>query len=512
MSCRYPSALVPSNHFVLPFTSSAPSHFPYTTTTPHGPYPLYRDDKYHISDNHFGKVHGIALPLHTTAARLLFFSRRSNSFPIPPEIPETRSHAIALGFNGVCLTQEDVHEFNAHRPAQLPVETSFDEPSDESSNWDSDWNRWMYCWDPWIDVPLKGPVYKPGTLAGLWHGRALVGLEGAYTRLIWTRMRPMPFTERNVDLTVMPVYVRIREHHCVSPAPMIDVGGRNDGFDDGLLNAWLPRMSMRERDGRLHFLNADKTERAEAYTTLKPGESLTGEHDPKTCGLCEDRRRRDERIRGHARKIQAVHEMMLASGSLDTSTALSMDTGGRQPPTPPAPLVLPVSDSLPPTSSRLVPSSSIQPVHEHHTNGSVEEDGWEHTVEMYSSGEDDSDDDERERHYLKPDVTSYDGFSDFPCDGIRDIALTGETDHRHGLAWHSYQFFGRVRLYDGLISLLRIPVPTPTYGANGQVSISIRFCDCFLSSPSLSFDGRVNLHTAMFVHMAVLFLFLLPKC
>lgn len=44
-----------------------------------------------------------------------------------------------------------------------------------------------------------------------------------------------------------------------------------------------------------------------------------------------------------------------------------------------------------------------------------------------------------------------------PCPGVLDVLLTGSTDPRHGAAWHPYIYTGRVRLYDGLIGILRTP-------------------------------------------------------
>jgi hypothetical protein len=68
-------------------------------------------------------------------------------------------------------------------------------------------------------------------------------------------------------------------------------------------------------------------------------------------------------------------------------------------------------------------------------------------------------------------------FYETTCTGIRDIIFTGEvrdsscidplisgsdhfakTDTNHGMAWGSYTFLGRVRSWDGLIALVRIPV------------------------------------------------------
>ena len=60
------------------------------------------------------------------------------------------------------------------------------------------------------------------------------------------------------------------------------------------------------------------------------------------------------------------------------------------------------------------------------------------------------------------------------CDGIKDVIVTGsvgvvsfmstsaltygqQTDDSHGQAWHHYAYYGRVRPWDGLIGILRVP-------------------------------------------------------
>jgi hypothetical protein len=69
------------------------------------------------------------------------------------------------------------------------------------------------------------------------------------------------------------------------------------------------------------------------------------------------------------------------------------------------------------------------------------------------------------------------------CTGIQDIVFTGEvrrsscidplistsdhfakTDTDHGMAWGRYTFLGRVRSWDGLIALVRLPVRVPSPG------------------------------------------------
>ncbi|KAJ3483164.1 hypothetical protein NLI96_g6512 [Meripilus lineatus] len=65
------------------------------------------------------------------------------------------------------------------------------------------------------------------------------------------------------------------------------------------------------------------------------------------------------------------------------------------------------------------------------------------------------------------DNTDTDSEMDFvenTCNGIQDIIITGETLPRHGEAWHHYRFYGRVRHWDGLIALVRIPTALPELG------------------------------------------------
>ncbi|KAJ6470810.1 Neutral/alkaline non-lysosomal ceramidase-domain-containing protein [Mycena vitilis] len=43
------------------------------------------------------------------------------------------------------------------------------------------------------------------------------------------------------------------------------------------------------------------------------------------------------------------------------------------------------------------------------------------------------------------------------CAGVQDVTFTGETDPRHGMAWHHYEYAGCVRPWDGLIGLVMRP-------------------------------------------------------
>jgi hypothetical protein len=84
---------------------------------------------------------------------------------------------------------------------------------------------------------------------------------------------------------------------------------------------------------------------------------------------------------------------------------------------------------------------------------------------LVDDGADDSEDDEDEvmdDDLTNPDVDMASTEGDElvikrRCNGILDIVLAGETDPRHGKAWHHYKFYGRVREWDGLVALIRVP-------------------------------------------------------
>ncbi|TCD63351.1 hypothetical protein EIP91_005652, partial [Steccherinum ochraceum] len=50
------------------------------------------------------------------------------------------------------------------------------------------------------------------------------------------------------------------------------------------------------------------------------------------------------------------------------------------------------------------------------------------------------------------------------CNGIQDIIITGETIPRHGQAFHHFRFYGRVRRWDGLVAIVRVPTEYPRLG------------------------------------------------
>ncbi|KAI6133465.1 hypothetical protein EDD17DRAFT_1472565 [Pisolithus thermaeus] len=59
------------------------------------------------------------------------------------------------------------------------------------------------------------------------------------------------------------------------------------------------------------------------------------------------------------------------------------------------------------------------------------------------------------------DDEEYEDYVEETLSGVLDIIITGETSEKQGEAWGYYSYIGRVRRWDGLVVLLRIPVRSP---------------------------------------------------
>ena len=97
-------------------------------------------------------------------------------------LPANREIADAQGLSG--RTLEDVQDFQYRVrtpylkpcPVNQNAAANSDEPLVDSTRHDPDWYRLVSCYDLW-DGPrnMRGIIYHPGTLTGLWDGRSLVG-------------------------------------------------------------------------------------------------------------------------------------------------------------------------------------------------------------------------------------------------------------------------------------------------------------------------------------------------
>jgi hypothetical protein len=88
---------------------------------------------------------------------------------------------------------------------------------------------------------LKNTLYTYGSATGLWQGRILVPTENAFATILQHVQMPEEFTEQQLSLNAYPLFMRLREYHCVDPQVPVPTGGADDGFDDGISDAWLPK-------------------------------------------------------------------------------------------------------------------------------------------------------------------------------------------------------------------------------------------------------------------------------
>ncbi|KAG6380578.1 hypothetical protein JVT61DRAFT_4941 [Boletus reticuloceps] len=399
MPVRYPAYLAPHTHYTLPLPSNLPQP-PHSFLTLHGPYPQYRNGFSRVMPLYHVKSIELGIPLASVAAKLIYFSHRE-VFPVgvPPHLPRTRAHALQLGLHSVGPTQEDVQELNDHKVATFVPKSKWEWWDDikdynslgsearsklaPSARWDDDWNRLADCNSLFTPLSLKRMHYTPGLLSGLWQGRMLYPDDGLYGNVMQIPQIPPNFNEQSVGLTAAPVFIRLREYHCMDVYPNEPV------HSGGIQNAWFP--SSARFHEVTHGLAITCQERSSTYNEYVVGGPDL--HDESRCRGCEYR---------------GTSEMIFREDDVRYLAA--------------------ADDAL------------------------AEEDS-----EDAENDDDDSNDDSS-----NPDVDMASGDGDElvitrKCDGILDIVLLGETDHRHGQAWHHYKFFGRIREWDGLVALVRVP-------------------------------------------------------
>ncbi|KAJ6487202.1 hypothetical protein C8R47DRAFT_1128044 [Mycena vitilis] len=436
---RYASAFAPQKYFRLPLQAPNASHAPNSILTAHGPYPLYLDPARAWSQIHYSARPTMAPPLITVAAKLVYFSRRETvAFSVPPHLPVDRAEALARGVTTVGPTQEDILEVNKYLNNRLPeVRLGWGEDDEEggqrlSEMWDADWWRLRKCFDPYsAPDPLLGACYKPGSFTGLWQGRMLIPSEHHFTALVTTRDYPPTFDEAFLGTTTFPLFMRIAEHH--SRAPNVPVPYANssshsssntnssstssasaedeDGDVDGMANAFFPPNVRFVHDHRGRGVSVrvpgSGSDEQEEYEYAAAGGLDEGAdaHDPESCAGCEKREEALRKGRAEA-AVRAREEIFARVGLARSGDALDLDGdmgvgGGTHSPANTA-----AEDARPPAhDTTRVP----------------------------------------------------------PCTGIQDIIFTGATDARHGAAWNRFEFYGRVRVWDGMIGILRTS-PDPRLG------------------------------------------------
>jgi len=193
---------------------------------------------------------------------------------------------------------------------------------------------------------------------------------------------PEGFGETSPFMSTWPFFMRLKEHHCISPQLPVPAGGNEDDpFDAGIRNAWFPAVNVSLQSDRavLTYRFQGEVQRSEHETFV---EGRSNSHDENTCLRCRAQRESEE----------SQHEIE--------------------------------EDYSPPRHS-----------------------DYEDVFNEAGLGQPSSYDD---------DVDMEDTYES-ACTGIQNIIFTGETDSYHGMAWGRFTFLGRVRPWDGLIALVRLP-------------------------------------------------------
>lgn len=130
-----------------------------------------------------------------------------------------------------------------------------------------------------------------------------------YTDLVGAADFPSDFCQHTAHSAMVPVYMRLHEHHSVSPQIPASTGGKNDGFDDGLFNAYFRLMHCQESDGCVNV--TDIAGNKSYYETYSPDHPNS--HDVDTCRMCaraEKEREMRMKLRSPNYDVESMFESM----------------------------------------------------------------------------------------------------------------------------------------------------------------------------------------------------------
>ncbi|KAI5119711.1 hypothetical protein M0805_001425 [Coniferiporia weirii] len=306
---RYNAFHAADIHYNLPLLREELPELPHSLVTAHGPYPQYPDQSAVASITHFNQRITISRPPIVQAAQLLYFARRElNGFAIPMGIPVDRAHALTLG-QATGATRADYEELNAHPGARVlswgrwdwrDVYTTSElrDIDDDDHSWlsarapsarfDADWERLTSCYDPWA-APSLGffARYAPGSMVGRWIGRMMIPDEMSYMTMIQDPVLPAYFSEIRPFSSMRPIMFTLKEYHCISPEEPVDFCTAENGLDEGVLNAYLPSLSMSvDRDCVTFTEQSNDPARRfrHRYENIVPGQPSS--HSEETCAYC----------------------------------------------------------------------------------------------------------------------------------------------------------------------------------------------------------------------------------
>ncbi|KAJ3877178.1 hypothetical protein F5051DRAFT_330348 [Lentinula edodes] len=460
---RYPSAFAPANHFRLPLRSSVPSSSstPFSIPTPHGPFPIYLHPSRHTwLTPHFDRWTPLCTPLAADAAKLVYFSRRETMlFSVLDLLPRNREEhrariraRLAAQGNGEVdeyqvetvlqselprPTQEDFEELNAGLlGGDMVPSTTFSKGAQvEQVDNDMQRNHTMLT-----GYPQKGAVYTPGSLNGLWTGRMIVSTIRYFTRHISVHSF-YPLRQRQISKNsyfpmtnfLYPTMITTK----TDLSPLSTNINPDDAFDQGIKDSWFPPNTTLSTKGDRVIASVPSSgpTNGEEYEYVAVRNSdLNADDDfrfsPSVASTSTLIPGRSEAEAQSKRKPGTFHDRETCMGCIARERALLVAR----------------------TEAQAL--MDIDP---------------EHPADAPSDGSSDEDLSEEEPvEDLPPYVPSAKTIP--PCNGIRDVLITGSTDPRHAAAWGKWVWRGRVRKWDGLVGLVRSPSgSSPSNGSGGKI-------------------------------------------
>lgn len=203
---------------------------------------------------------------------------------------------------------------------------------------------------------------------------------------------PANFGEGNPHITTVPIFMRIREHHCVSPQVPIPTGGERNGFDDGLADAWMPKIRVKENAGKCTITDGRMVTEYETFVPGKPNS-----HNEDTCTACAHDRALEE---------EAQQERQEHAAAMAAATSHSLD---------PVSMYEEEEEAIPPPGIDDEMEGVFESVGLGHDQN-VEDDDQE--MDSYSG----SDEEELDDNYLSDEEEKVHR----SCSGIVDLFFTGE--------------------------------------------------------------------------------------
>lgn len=413
---RYPSFHAPDNHFNFPLDPTTQNQLPFSLLTPHGIWPLYRRTEDVVSHiPHFTGTISLSHPLITVAAKLLYLARReAQQIQVPQSLIVDRATALAQNKTGVFPTQADIIEFNRYPGSQFV----------DKGNWD-DWR------DGLTQAELRAsashtwlPALK--CISSKW--------DPDWTRLI-SCSDPWKYSPFKRAVHMYGVLNGLWHGRMLMP----DEGSYFRIANTVTLPPWFGESSP--------FVITDPViVRLREHHCIRPAKALDVPAGDGPDELFDEGVRNGwlpggAKFREDGRKLEVQDQHGRPLATYETYRPGQPNSHSE--------------DTCDVCCARIGAAEEAMMDRFRERNPQKDEDSSTLLEDPM-----DIDDAYTESEYDEyPEIPEE--FIETVCTGICDIIITGETLHHHGQAWKHYYFYGRVRPWDGLISLVRVPKVNP---------------------------------------------------